>query len=51
MVQTQDMRVGPDPWFKTHRPDMYMSMLETAETGKVSKMTLRERYSSRFAHG
>ena len=32
MVQTKDMRVGPDPWFKTHRPDMYMSMLETAET-------------------
>ena len=32
MVQTTDMRVGADPWFKTHRSDMYMSMLETAET-------------------
>lgn len=25
------MRVAPDPWFKTHRFDMYMSMLETSE--------------------
>ena len=32
LVQTPDMRFAGDPWFKTHRPDIYMSMLETAET-------------------
>jgi len=32
LVQTPDMRFAPDPWFKAHQPDMYMSMLETAET-------------------
>lgn len=32
LVQTPEMRFAPDPWFKTNRPDMYMSMLETAET-------------------
>ena len=32
LVQTPEMRLGPDPWFKIHRPDIYMSMLETAET-------------------
>ncbi|MDJ0826832.1 MAG: acetyl-CoA C-acyltransferase [Rhodobacter sp.] len=32
LVQTKDMRFDPDPWFAGHQPDMYMSMLETAET-------------------
>ena len=32
MVQTPEMRVGPDPWLKQNKPDIYMSMLETAET-------------------
>ncbi|MDK3072669.1 acetyl-CoA C-acyltransferase [Sedimentitalea sp. JM2-8] len=32
MVQTPDMRVGADPWLKQNKPDIYMSMLETAET-------------------
>ena len=32
MVQTPDMRVHADPWLKTHKPEIYMSMLETAET-------------------
>ena len=32
MVQTPEMRVGPDPWLLQNKPDIYMSMLETAET-------------------
>lgn len=32
MVQTQDMRVHSDPWLKANMPEIYMSMLETAET-------------------
>ncbi|MEP5630929.1 MAG: acetyl-CoA C-acyltransferase [Tateyamaria sp.] len=32
MVQTQDMRVHSDPWLKSNMPEIYMSMLETAET-------------------
>ena len=32
MVQTPEMRVGRDPWIKEHKPALYMSMLETAET-------------------
>ncbi len=31
MVQTQDMRVGADKWLKANKPEIYMSMLETAE--------------------
>jgi acetyl-CoA C-acetyltransferase len=31
-VQNASMFVTPDPWFKENQPDMYMSMLETAET-------------------
>lgn len=31
MVQTQEMRVGADPWLMANKPDIYMSMLETAE--------------------
>jgi acetyl-CoA C-acetyltransferase len=32
MVQTQQMRIGRDPWLVEHKPEIYMSMLETAET-------------------
>jgi len=32
MVQTGEMRANGDPWLKEHKPDMYMTMLETAET-------------------
>lgn len=32
MVQTPDMRAHADPWLKAHKPEIYMSMLETAET-------------------
>lgn len=32
MVQTQDMRAHKDPWLAAHKPDLYMTMLETAET-------------------
>ncbi|WP_299147911.1 acetyl-CoA C-acyltransferase [uncultured Tateyamaria sp.] len=32
MVQTPEMRVHSDPWLKTHKPEIYMTMLETAET-------------------
>ena len=32
MVQTPDMRMGRDPWLVEHKPEIYMSMLETAET-------------------
>lgn len=31
MVQTPQMRVGMDPWLGQNKPDIYMSMLETAE--------------------
>ncbi len=32
MVQTPEMRVKADPWLKENKPEIYMSMLETAET-------------------
>ena len=32
LVQTPDLRRHEDPWLNAHRPDIYMSMLETAET-------------------
>lgn len=32
MVQTQDMRVAADPWLMKSKPEIYMTMLETAET-------------------
>ncbi|TMM55300.1 acetyl-CoA C-acyltransferase [Sulfitobacter sabulilitoris] len=32
MVQTPEMRVKADGWLKEHKPEIYMSMLETAET-------------------
>lgn len=31
LVQTQDMRVNADPWLKQTKPEIYMTMLETAE--------------------
>jgi acetyl-CoA C-acetyltransferase len=31
MVQTPEMRVAADKWLKQHKPEMYMTMLETAE--------------------
>ncbi|WP_171123418.1 MULTISPECIES: acetyl-CoA C-acyltransferase [unclassified Ruegeria] len=31
-VQTPEMRVGRDPWIVEHKPELYMTMLETAET-------------------
>ncbi|MEM6938730.1 MAG: acetyl-CoA C-acyltransferase [Pseudomonadota bacterium] len=32
MVQTPEMRAKADPWLKEHKPEIYMTMLETAET-------------------
>lgn len=32
MVQTPEMRMAADPWLKQNKPDIYMTMLETAET-------------------
>lgn len=32
MVQTKEMRVAADPWLMANKSDIYMSMLETAET-------------------
>ena len=32
MVQTPEMRAHADPWLKQNKPEIYMSMLETAET-------------------
>lgn len=32
MVQTPEMRMGPDPWLVAQKPEIYMTMLETAET-------------------
>ncbi|QUJ78278.1 acetyl-CoA C-acyltransferase [Sulfitobacter albidus] len=43
MVQTQEMRVKADPWLKEHKPEIYMSMLETAETVAERYNVSRER--------
>ncbi|NRB05471.1 MAG: acetyl-CoA C-acyltransferase [Rhodobacteraceae bacterium] len=32
MVQTPEMRVKADPWLMANKPEIYMTMLETAET-------------------
>ncbi|WP_299554470.1 acetyl-CoA C-acyltransferase [uncultured Tateyamaria sp.] len=32
MVQTPEMRTHGDPWLKAKKPEIYMTMLETAET-------------------
>ena len=42
MVQTPEMRMGPDPWIKQKKPDLYMSMLETAETVAARYSVSRE---------
>ena len=42
MVQTPEMRVGPDPWLKQNKSDIYMSMLETAETVAARYTVSRE---------
>lgn len=42
MVQTPEMRVGPDPWLKQNKPDIYMLMLETAETVAARYSVSRE---------
>ena len=43
MVQTQEMRVKADPWIKQNKPELYMSMLETAETVAERYNVSRER--------
>lgn len=43
MVQTPEMRVKADPWLKEHKPEIYMSMLETAETVAARYNISRER--------
>ena len=42
MVQTPDMRAHGEPWLKAHKPEIYMSMLETAETVAVRYGVSRE---------
>ena len=43
LVQTPEMRVRADPWLKEHKPEIYMSMLETAETVAARYNVSRER--------
>ena len=43
MVQTPEMRVKADPWLKENKPEIYMSMLETAETVAARYDVSRER--------
>jgi acetyl-CoA C-acetyltransferase len=43
MVQTPEMRVKADPWLKEHKPEIYMQMLETAETVAERYNVSRER--------
>ena len=43
MVQTPEMRVKADGWLKANKPDIYMSMLETAETVAARYNVSRER--------
>ena len=50
MVQTPEMRVAADKWLKQHKPEMYMTMLETAENVAERYNISREaqdEYSSR----
>ena len=42
MVQTPEMRAHGDPWLKAHKPEIYMTMLETAETVAVRYGVTRE---------
>lgn len=48
MVQTPEMRVKADPWLMEHKPAMYMSMLETAETVAARYDVSRE-YQDQYA--
>jgi len=53
MVQTPEMRVKADGWLKEHKPEIYMSMLETAETVAARYNVSRERqdeYAARSQH-
>lgn len=53
MVQTAEMRVKADNWLKEHKPAIYMSMLETAETVAERYNVSRERqdeYAARSQH-
>jgi acetyl-CoA C-acetyltransferase len=43
MVQTPEMRVKADKWLMEHKPEIYMSMLETAETVAERYNVSRER--------
>ena len=43
MVQTPEMRVKADPWLQEHKPAIYMSMRETAETVAERYNVSRER--------
>ena len=42
MVQTPEMRAHGDPWLKAHKPEIYMTMLETAETVAARYRVSRE---------
>ncbi len=43
MVQTAEMRVKADPWLMKNKPEIYMAMLETAETVAERYNVSRER--------
>lgn len=43
MVQTPEMRSKADPWLKANKPEIYMQMLETAETVAERYDVSRER--------
>lgn len=48
MVQTPEMRVKADPWLMEHKPAMYMSMLETAET-VAGRYDVSREYQDQYA--
>ena len=43
LVQTPEMRMAEDPWLKSHLPETYMTMLETAETVAARYVISRQR--------
>jgi acetyl-CoA C-acetyltransferase len=47
-VQGPRMFIDNDPWFKDHQPDMYMSMLETAET-VAARYNISREYQDAYA--
>lgn len=49
MVQTPEMRVKADAWLMEHKPEIYMSMLETAETVADRYSVSRERQDEHAA--